>query len=173
MICPGCGGELVSTKYEDYPVRRCSSCGGYWISGEILLGIINARKEKIPAEALAVARDWHSKTMPKKELPDELVCPSCGKMLSRGVYGYDSGVVIDRCPAGCGVWLDKGELVALQAFDEVWDKKSREVFEEKGLGAMLDEIENEKDPETEVIRRGILGKTIIGRLADILVDFLE
>jgi len=127
----------------------------------------------MPQEVLDAARNWHAKNMPKKELPDELLCPACGGTLSRGVYGYDSGIIIDRCPNGCGVWLDAGELVALQAFDEIWDVKSREIFEEQGLGAKLKEIENKEDPETAVIRRGLLGRTIIGRLADILVDFLD
>jgi len=172
MDCPRCSGELGETTYEDFPVYRCAKCRGFWVSGEILRGIIEKRHEKMPQEALEVAKNWHSSQMPKKELPDELKCPRCGEMLSRGVYGVDTGIIIDRCPTGCGVWLDAGELVELQAFDEVWDEKARQIFKEKGLQRIF-EVKKTEDPETEVIRRGLLGRSIIGRLADLLVDFLD
>ena len=45
-------------------------------------------------------------------------CPVCGTEMATREYGYASQVVIDTCPAGCGVWLDAGEIQALEKFFE-------------------------------------------------------
>ncbi len=172
MDCPRCKGSLQEASYEGFPVFRCSDCGGFWVNGDVLLDIINKREARIPEAAIAVARGWQKRHLPKRELDSELECPVCGSALERSVYGYDTGIVIDRCPSGCGIWLDAGELVALQAFDEVWDKKARDIFEEKGLRKIFD-TSKEEDPETAVIRKAFFGRSIVGRLADIFVDFLD
>ena len=39
-------------------------------------------------------------------------CPRCGKPLDEEDR---SGVMIDVCPAGCGLWLDEGELETIAA----------------------------------------------------------
>jgi len=173
MDCPRCNTEMAEEKYEGNPVHRCSSCKGWWIRGEVLLNIINRREKIIPDRALEAARKWRAKVMPREEMIDELICPECHGKLVRTVYAYDSGIIIDRCPICSGIWLDNGELTALQAFDEVWDIKSREIFEQKGLAKVFKDMENEEDPETAVIKRSFLGRSIIGRLADMLVDYLD
>jgi hypothetical protein len=33
-------------------------------------------------------------------------------------FGMGSQIVIDECPDGCGIWLDGGELEALERFYE-------------------------------------------------------
>ena len=172
MTCPKCKGTLEKTTYEGFPVQKCTGCGGFWISGKVLLSIIDKRGKQIHVQAIDLARQWRMRQIPKKELDNELTCPVCSKALNRSVYGYDTGIVIDRCLSGCGIWLDAGELLALQAFDEVWDEKAKKIFEEKGLHKIFEQSE-EEDPETEVIRRGFLGRSIIGKLADIFVDFLS
>jgi len=170
MECPRCNRQLSEAKYEDYPIYHCADCGGIWVNCTTLRGIIETRKEKIPREAHETAQAWHSKPIPKEELDDELRCSACGTVLSRVVYGYDTGIVIDRCPNGCGVWLDKGEIIALQAFDEIWDDRALEIFKEKDLKKLFEE-DSEVDMDEEDRKNAHSG--IIGRLADILLDFLD
>ncbi len=167
MKCPRCFRELTKSEYEGYPIYRCNDCGGYWVGGSELRKIIETRKEIMPKEALEEAKRWRSNAIPKRELNDEYPCPSCSSTLSRAVYGYDTGVVVDRCPDGCGVWLDKGELIALQAFDEVWDLEAQRIFREKGLHKLFEKT-NKNEEELKQARAGILG-----RLSDILLDFLD
>jgi Zn-finger nucleic acid-binding protein len=45
-----------------------------------------------------------------------LICPSCRKPLRKGQYSYSSGILIDRCDACGGIWLDRGELGKIRAF---------------------------------------------------------
>jgi len=172
MECPSCKGRLKEALYEGFPVYCCSSCKGIWIEGSVLLKILSRRKVSLPPEAIEAAHEWRVRRIPKSELQDVLECPVCHARLNRSVYAYDTGIVIDRCLNGCGIWLDAGELEALKAFDEVWDSKSREVFASKGLQLIFDEPKGE-DPETAAIRKGFLGRSVVGRLADIFVDFLS
>jgi Zn-finger nucleic acid-binding protein len=170
--CPRCKNALVEAKYEGYPVLRCPACNGFWVNGTVLHGLIEKREEVIPQSAIEIAKKWHSSVFPKTRMEDELFCPNCGKKMCRHNYGYDSGVIVDSCEACCGVWLDESELIDLQAFDQVWDDKARELFKEKGLVRLFDEEKNE-DPETPVIRKYMLGNSVLGRLADMFVDFLD
>ena len=41
-------------------------------------------------------------------------------------YSYSSGVVIDVCPRGDGLWFDHRELEKIQAFHEHWNAKVAE-----------------------------------------------
>jgi hypothetical protein len=43
-------------------------------------------------------------------------CPACGETMVREEYGLASLVMVDRCEQGHGVWLDKGELEAIEEF---------------------------------------------------------
>jgi len=175
MDCPACQGELVETVYEDFPIYRCSKCGGYWVKGDILTDIIEKRKIEIPDEALKEARNWKRKVAPNRKMKGNLVCPVCGRNLIRRNYAYDTGIVIDCCSLGCGIWLDAKELVAVQAFDEVWDKKALEIFNQKGLGKLFEEKKAEDELESLKAHRkkSIFGRSIIGRLADFFMDFMD
>jgi hypothetical protein len=52
------------------------------------------------------------------EEPHLGLCPRCGKALDEKVY---LGVAIDECAACGGIWLDKGELEAVnERADEGW-----------------------------------------------------
>lgn len=52
-------------------------------------------------------------------------CPSCSSTLEATAH---EGVELDRCPAGHGLWLDKGELRAV-VMSEVADRPTHEEHE--------------------------------------------
>ena len=54
--------------------------------------------------------------------------------MERQEYGLASGVLVDRCPHGHGLWLDVGELYELEVF---FERVRRESKEEGGLWARL------------------------------------
>jgi len=38
-------------------------------------------------------------------------------------YNYSSGIIVDRCKKGCGMWLDADELDKVQIHSELWQDK--------------------------------------------------
>jgi Zn-finger nucleic acid-binding protein len=47
-----------------------------------------------------------------------IACPKCKAEMDTREYAYCSQIVVDTCPEGCGVWLDAGEIQALEKFFE-------------------------------------------------------
>lgn len=118
MKCPRDAQELVTKTYEaKIEIDSCGKCGGIFLDAGELEKIQetverdykNARPADDVSEAIEAARN--SQRGP-------ISCPKCaGEMLARP-YGMGSPIVIDVCEAGCGIWLDKGELEALEQFFE-------------------------------------------------------
>jgi Zn-finger nucleic acid-binding protein len=47
-----------------------------------------------------------------------LSCTKCESDLEKCEYSFTSQIMIDKCPKGHGMWLDKGELSRLEKFYE-------------------------------------------------------
>lgn len=116
--CPACKDPLGSETYEGVQIDRCPTCSGTWCDAGELDTIIERKDETINARLIVkfkVMRDWKAAA---GEKASDRVCPRCdGKMTSIN-YKQVPGLVIERCDATCGVWLDKGELEKIQAFEE-------------------------------------------------------
>ncbi len=120
MNCPRDKSPLNKKIYEDaIEVDECSTCGGMFLhKGELekiqetidndYVGQYSRFEDHI-GQAYAAAR--------QKALGD-IKCPSCDSEMSSREYGYCSQIFIDGCPHCGGVWLDKGELEALEVFFE-------------------------------------------------------
>ena len=119
MDCPRCVAPLQEQTYEgDVRVDRCASCGGMWLNrGE--LEAIQETREHDYSDALSeiggVARAYELAR--QKALPG-IACPRCRRPLVAREYGYCSQILIDVCPDCEGVWLDGGEMRALEQFFE-------------------------------------------------------
>jgi Zn-finger nucleic acid-binding protein len=120
MKCPRDGSDLTAKIYEaKIEVDECGSCQGTWLDkGE--LEAIQATVERDYSKELSrapnVVRDSAEAVAQEKRGP--IACPKCNAEMDVRPYGMGSQVVIDVCPAGCGLWLDKGELAALEQFFE-------------------------------------------------------
>jgi len=115
MNCPRDGGALTAQRYEaSIQVDACGRCGGVWLDdGEL---------EAIQA---STERDYTRELERMDELAGEVPkhgtaakCPKCGSEMAAREYAHCSRIVIDVCPEGHGVWLDGGELKALEVFFE-------------------------------------------------------
>jgi Zn-finger nucleic acid-binding protein len=105
MECPNDGTSLETHTIHSINVEECLQCRGLWFEeGEF-------RKAKDESEAdlnwldfdlwsdrESFTTDWSSRK-----------CPQCGKNLATISYG-GTGVAVDYCAGGHGVWLDKGEF---------------------------------------------------------------
>ncbi|NNC37331.1 MAG: hypothetical protein HKO02_07735 [Hyphomonadaceae bacterium] len=120
MKCPVDDFTLTEESYEGYfKIDRCPSCWGVWLDpGELdkiqRLTILDyseelAKPENDVARAFALAKSKQEGTYK---------CVKCASDLVKKEYGFNSQIQIDTCPKGCGMWLDAGELEALEQFYE-------------------------------------------------------
>ena len=111
MICPRCNVQLTKTILNDFKtsieVDYCNSCGGSWFeNGELTI-----------LEKTIEPTFFEIRKIPKDEVQlKALKCPSCSlsPYLEKADHHRDKRVVFDYCPSCKGIWLDGGELDAIQ-----------------------------------------------------------
>ena len=144
MKCPKDSTELKPITYEaDVQVDACDTCGGMWLDqGElerVESNIVNDYSEalkRVPRGTI------NAMEMARQEAAPDRTCPKCGGTMEKREHGYCSQIIVDVCPACRGVWLDRGELAALEVFFERSRENTAEI--RKGFWASL----------VEAIRRG-------------------
>jgi Zn-finger nucleic acid-binding protein len=118
MDCPRDRSSLTATQYEGFEVDKCGSCGGVWLDAGELEAIENKldhehsirEGERAPDQAVRAINEVAQMTAAPAS------CPRCGTTMVARDYGLGAQIVIDACPKDCGVWLDAGELQAIERF---------------------------------------------------------
>ena len=116
MYCPRCKAQLAKEVIDEvtieFEVFKCQSCQGLWFEKRDDLEKI----EKITEPLLVEFR--HVPSLDVQMIP--LTCPSCNNFrhMDKVENSRDSKVIMDVCSSCFGVWLDKGELQAIQ--QESW-----------------------------------------------------
>ena len=120
MKCPRDQSELKAKEYEaNTQVDVCPQCEGMFLDkGE--LETIQEAKEHDHSAALAEAPDPVREMLKnaRSHKSGPAACPKCGAEMTARSYGFGSQIEIDVCPDDCGIWLDKGEIEALEVFFE-------------------------------------------------------
>lgn len=118
MKCPVDGEELQETVWEsDYAVDVCPRCGGLWLDRGELEAIEESRERDYTDELLRMPDlGYAAYALALQKQNRQLACPNCGARLETREYARCSQVMIDACPKCHGVWLDRGELEALEVF---------------------------------------------------------
>lgn len=124
--CPVCGVELREIGYEGVPIDICYKCRGVWLDKGELAEIIRREKQFTPSDFTEIKAEEGKERVDKRELVTPIPCVICAEPMERFIYQETSGIVIDSCPRGHGVWLDKGELEKIQVFCERWEGKGDE-----------------------------------------------
>jgi Zn-finger nucleic acid-binding protein len=130
MICPACGSGLLRGVYERVPINTCPACEGHWIEGKGLRTI--ERRREVDVERPAAVRG-----LPESDGAEtRRRCPRCEQTMKKYRYGKDKRIVVDQCALCKGIWLDAGELEAIQRAYERWEDFVREQ-EKRGTPAPL------------------------------------
>lgn len=116
--CPLCNEQLIEREYEEVSIDICKNCGGVWLDKDELYQIVERRQQQFSPEQEAEVEPSQIQQYPSSELIGEINCVICGTPMRRINYGAVSEIIIDRCPSGHGVWLDKGELEKIQIYVE-------------------------------------------------------
>ena len=94
---------MVAFELEGVEIDRCVACHGTWLDhGELqliaqLAGVAPGRLTKALLAAKGPRRGRRR-------------CPRCLRRLEVVDVGDAAPLEIDRCPGGCGLWFDDGEL---------------------------------------------------------------
>lgn len=102
--CPKCDSEtLVKTEeLGNIPLDVCPGCHGIWFDKGELEALLRQSQGDVGAGFELIS--------PK---PDMLGCPRCKSKMSRGGL-VNPLLVVDKCEACGGVWLDPRELALLK-----------------------------------------------------------
>ena len=120
MKCPVDNTPLKTTEYERaVMVDNCSTCNGMWLD-QWELKAIQANKGKNYGAQLAKMPDLVNKAhMQALEKNRPLLnCPKCSTQMDRREHGNCSQIMVDVCHDCQGIWLDSGEIQALEVFFE-------------------------------------------------------
>lgn len=111
--CHACSRALEEVVAGEHTVLRCPSCQGSWLTAECLASALCQKSTDRDLSTLASAEpdaDIGHTFAPSRV---QRVCPLCAIAMTNDRF-EDSGVWIDSCPEGHGIWLDRGELKLLQ-----------------------------------------------------------
>lgn len=88
-------------------LERCPRCRGIWLTHvqlkEILEQLCDQGKETVESDGHADIADTFA---PSRVLRN---CPTCEAQMENFKF-EETGIWIDACPGGHGIWLDQGEL---------------------------------------------------------------
>ena len=125
MKCPECKSDLRIDHYESVEIDRCDQCEGLWLDDRELMAIVRKKEKQFSASVLADVLSSAFKGLPAAAASTQRACPRCDQLLKHVNHSYSSGIILDTCPQGHGVWLDKHELDKVQAFEEHWDVEAK------------------------------------------------
>jgi Zn-finger nucleic acid-binding protein len=95
-ICPECGRSFSLISVKDLTIDCCKFCGSIWFDEGELKSLTGLSRD-VPADNLA-----HRKSRYK--------CPACESLMREYLYLQRCNLLVDKCPEGCGVYLESGEL---------------------------------------------------------------
>ncbi len=141
MNCPNCKtASFVRTEYESVEINQCKSCHGVWLDQDALTQIIENRTVKFGQQDIIETISTTFAGMPQAEMEKATrECPICCRQLSPINYSYNSGIILDICSQGHGLWLDQGELEKIQQYREYWHDNIKE--NEQSITRLIEDIE--------------------------------
>ena len=102
MNCPACHEPLIVLEHDAIEIDFCDACRGVWLD--------RAELDLLFSEPQAAVRFLDALTIDKTTPELSRKCPICGTGMDKVSAQNKEPVLLDRCPRGHGVWLDKGEL---------------------------------------------------------------
>ena len=149
MQCPQCDTRLDTIEYEGIEIETCPGCEGEWLDDRELKHVVKTREVLFSEEERrAIAAATKITGVKLEDVDRDIPCPNCGGRTDAINYGGDTGIIIDRCPACRGIWLDRSELEKVQKLDEGWDDGLEDDL--KQYGPRLREVAAELDRRDDV-----------------------
>ena len=110
-VCPACSRALSRSDIEGNVLHACMECGGMWITPQAFSEMLESADELLSATTRPSCS--YEKTFMRSD--SSRLCPSCDAQMDNYQYQYTSGIWIDACPNGHGIWLDAGEMILIKS----------------------------------------------------------
>ena len=119
MKCCHCGKPMQQAKHQGVVLDQCTGeggCGGVWLdAGE--MQIVQNRSLTQSKSSNRVLAEIRTNASHRKD-GSTLSCPKCESTMIVYQFAGESGVTVDRCSKGHGLWLESSELEAIEKFVE-------------------------------------------------------
>ncbi len=99
MKCPACREMMFVVEYQRIELDLCPACRGVWFDADELRLLL---EDAAPIGLEPATTDEASRK-----------CPTCRERMDKVNIGPGRRVLIDACPAGCGLWFDDQETAEL------------------------------------------------------------
>ncbi|MCK5367826.1 MAG: zf-TFIIB domain-containing protein [Cyclobacteriaceae bacterium] len=117
MKCPSCQSELKRYNKNGVFINTCPICHGSWVDDsrrlkEYIVYLL-LENNNIPVAKV----ELHKKPITIRQVDHpKRSCPVCNCKLTTFNYGYDSNIILDKCDACNGLWMDKDELFKIAVY---------------------------------------------------------
>lgn len=121
--CVHCSAPLELRSHEAVHVLACPAAHGVFIHADALQHAVRDRTADRPATEERTAEDSQGAIAIEalRERERDHACPTCGELMDKRVFAYESGIPIDVCHVH-GIWLDQGELERIEAWYEAHER---------------------------------------------------
>ncbi len=110
MLCPHCKQDLELVRGEQFNVLRCSACAGSFYPHDEFQRCLEFART-LPQEQLSLDELIGTKPVAARDrVTHGTLCPACREHLEPFNYGYDSNVILGRCPVCSGLWAEPGDI---------------------------------------------------------------
>ena len=107
-ICPRCEDSLVRAALEGCPAEACPQCRGVMLTNAAFGSIVRQRRADYRSA------EFTPRPIDLDQLSDPVYCPGCQRTMEVHPYYGPGQQIIDSC-VRCGlVWIDSGELTAIE-----------------------------------------------------------
>lgn len=114
LSCPNCPETFLTEKEKmGVALYICPECSGCFLTQLSLNNFLNFHNEE----------DWPHMFEIKPGSPHTFErskfsrnCPACKDKMDNVEFQYKSGIWVDYCPNGQGIWLDQGELALIKEY---------------------------------------------------------
>lgn len=126
-FCAQCPSSIMCKEpYSSTTIDVCGVCYGVWLDDGELQQIVSeyGTKFRLDESTVQSARQFLSSKENASDVVPEaenerakaLLCPICHGICFPTMYGFESGIIINRCAQGHGVFLDPTELEAILVY---------------------------------------------------------
>jgi len=118
MKCPRDHSEMRTGRHKaGFEIDTCPTCSGVWLDKGELEAVKDRVEHDMKPGKLKVPKNFDfSFSRRMQGTQGQVGCPRCGATMDVKEYAGWSEILTDVCPDGCGLWLDKNELKALEVF---------------------------------------------------------